>query len=101
MISEIRLATRTLLKNPGFAVSAISIMGLGCAAATTIFSIAYGVMLRDLPYPEPDRLVSIGVRFPKADLHRANAGAADYFDWRKRQQVFEDMALSRLEARKT
>jgi putative ABC transport system permease protein len=96
MISEIRLATRTLLKNPGFAISAISIMGLGCAAATTIFSIAYGVMLRDLPYPEPDRLVSIGVRFPKADLHRANAGAADYFDWRKRQQVFEDVALTRI-----
>jgi putative ABC transport system permease protein len=96
MISEIRLATRTLLKNPGFAISAISIMGLGCAAATTIFSIAYGVMLRDLPYPEPDRLVSIGARFPKADLHRANAGAADYFDWRKRQQVFEDMALTRI-----
>jgi putative ABC transport system permease protein len=95
MGSELRQAIRVLLKNPGFAVSAILILGLGCAATTTIFSVAYGVLLRDLPYKQPERLVSIGTRLPKAGLPQAYAGAADYFDWRKRQQVFEDIALTR------
>ena len=93
---ELRLAIRNLFKNPGFAIAAIVILGLGCAATTTIFSIAYGIVLRDLPYPESSRLVTLGNRFPKLGLPKANAGAADYFDWRKRQQVFDDIALTRL-----
>ena len=95
MGSELRLAIRTLLKNPGFAISGILILGLGCGATTTIFSVAYGILLRDLPYDQPDRLVSLGARLPRAGLPKAYAGAADYFDWRKRQQVFEDIALTR------
>jgi len=89
MASELRQAIRTLLRNPGFAISAIVILGLACAATTTIFSLAYGILLRDLPYGQPDRLVSIGTRLPAAGFPKAYAGAADYFDWRKRQQVFE------------
>jgi putative ABC transport system permease protein len=95
MISELRLAIRNLLRSPGFAVSAIAILGLGCAATTAIFSIAYGILLRDLPYPQPDRLVSMGAQLPKMGFPKANAGAADYFDWRKQQQVFDDIALTR------
>jgi putative ABC transport system permease protein len=98
MRSELRQALRTLLKSPGFAASAILILGLGCATTTTIFSIAYGVLLRDLPYPHPDRLVALGTRLPRAGFPKANAGAADYFDWRRRQQVFADLALTRLVA---
>lgn len=96
MLSEIRQAIRTLLRNPGFSIPAILILGLGCAATTTIFSLAYGVLLRDLPYEQPDRLVSLGAKFPRAGFPKANAGAADYFDWRKRQRVFEDIALTRI-----
>jgi putative ABC transport system permease protein len=92
---EFRVALRNLLRNPGFAISAIAILALGCASATTIFSVAYGILLRDLPYSEPDRLVAMGASLPKSGLAKANAGAADYFDWRKRQQVFEDIALTR------
>jgi putative ABC transport system permease protein len=95
MGSELRQALRILCKNPGFAVSAILILGLGCAATTTIFSVAYGILLRDLPYDQPERLVSLGSHLPKAGFSKAYAGAADYFDWRKRQQVFEDIALTR------
>src|SRR4051794_11845251 len=96
MPAEIRQAIRTLLRNPGFSIPAILILGLGCAATTTIFSLAYGVLLRDLPYDQPDRLVSLGARLPRAGFLKANAGAADYFDWRRRQQVFEDIALTRV-----
>jgi putative ABC transport system permease protein len=95
MGSELRQALRILRKNPGFAGSAILILGLGCAATTAVFSVAYGVLLRDLPYDHAERLVSLGSHLPKAGFSKTYAGAADYFDWRKRQQVFEDLALTR------
>jgi len=98
MRSELRQAFRTLLKSPGFCASAVLILGLGCAATTTIFSIAYGILLRDLPFPEPDRLIAMGAKLPHAIVSKANAGAADYFDWRRRQHVFTDLALTRLVA---
>src|SRR5215831_11276071 len=98
MRSELRQAIRTLLKSPGFAASAILILGLGCAASTSIFSVAYSVLIRDLRYPAPDRLVSISTRLPHAVVSKVPAGAADYFDWRRRQQVFTDLALTRIVA---
>ncbi len=98
MPSEFRQAIRTLLKSPGFTASAVLILGLGCAAATSIFSVAYSVLIRDLPYPAPERLVSISTRLPRAIASKAPAGAADYFDWRQRQQVFTDIALTRIVA---
>lgn len=55
----------------------------------------YSVLLRDLPFDQPDRLVTLWAKLPRFGLARANAGAADYFDWRKQQQVFEDIALTR------
>jgi putative ABC transport system permease protein len=86
---------RQLRRHPGFALAGITILGLGIAATTAIFSIAYGVLLRDLPYDLPSRLVSINATMPKAGLPRAFAGASDYFDFRRDQQVFEDMSLTR------
>jgi putative ABC transport system permease protein len=98
MLAELRQAIRTLVKSAGFAVSAILILGLGCAASTSIFSVAYSVLIRDLPYPDPGRLVSLSTILPHAIASKAPAGAADYFDWRQRQQVFTDLALTRLVA---
>ena len=93
--TEFRQALRTLVKNPGFTASAVVILGLGCAATSTIFSVAYGILVRDLPYDDPGRLVALGGYLPRAGFPKGNAGAADYFDWRARQQVFEDLALTR------
>src|SRR6188474_154399 len=95
MTLEVRLAIRNLLRNPRFAAAAVVILALGSAATTTVFSIAHAILLRDLPYDQPDRLVSIGTRLPKHGFPKANAGAADYFDWRKRNDVFQDIALTR------
>jgi putative ABC transport system permease protein len=98
MRSELRQALRTLVKSPGFAAAAVLILGLGCAATTTIFSIAYGLLVRDLPYRSPNQLVALGTRLSHAGFPKANAGAADYFDLRRRQNVFADLALTRLVA---
>jgi len=89
------LGIRQLRRSPAFAAAGIGILALGIAATTVIFSIAYGVLLRDLPFEDPSRLVALGTSLRTAGLGKTYAGAADYFDWRKRQQVFDDLALTR------
>jgi predicted permease len=86
---------RQLRRNAAFACSGILILALGIATTTVIFSLAYGVLLRDLPYEEPGRLVTVGSSPRDQGFQSAYAGAADYFDWRARQQVFEDIGLTR------
>lgn len=56
---DFRLAFRNLLHRPGFTAAAIATFALGIGASTAIFSVAYGVSMRSLPYPEPDRLIRI------------------------------------------
>jgi putative ABC transport system permease protein len=94
-MGELRQALRTLRKNPMFAATAVLLLGLGSGATTAIFSITYGVLLRDLPYDQPERLVTVGANLRTFGFPRANAGAADYFDYRREQQVFADIALTR------
>ena len=94
-VHDTRYGMRQLRRNPAFACSGIFILALAIASTTVIFSIAYGVLLRALPYSQPDRLVTLG-SFPRElGFQSAYAGAADYFDWRRQQQVFEDLGLTR------
>jgi len=51
---DVRYAVRGLIRRPGFSIAAIATLALGIGAATAIFSVAYGVSLRPLPYPRPD-----------------------------------------------
>src|SRR5436190_1957481 len=94
-MQDIRYGLRQLRRNPAFACSGILVLALGIAAVTVVFSIVYGVLLRDLPYDQPDRLVTLGSARRDGGLQGAYAGAADYFDWRAQQQVFEDLGLTR------
>src|SRR5688572_1638713 len=87
---------RGMIRKPGFAVTAILILALGNGATTAIFSVAHGVLLRPLPYHQPERLVALRTQGLQIGAPpSASVGAADYFDWRLRQQVFEDLALTR------
>ena len=65
LFQDLRFAARALRKRPGFTLVSVGIIGLGIAASTTLFSAVHGVLLRSLPYPEADRLVFVGSKYPE------------------------------------
>src|SRR5580698_319556 len=93
LISHLRLTIRLLLKSPGFAITAIVILGLGIGANTAIFSLINGVLLKPLPYPQADRLVRIYQ--PTQDATHMNMGYSDYVDFEASQHALLDLTLFR------
>jgi putative ABC transport system permease protein len=92
---DIRYGARLMRRTPGFAAAAILTMALGIGATTAMFSVVYGVVLRPLPYRDPDRLVNLWSTAIKRGLLRANVGMANVYDWKARNHVFEDIAALR------
>ena len=95
MVQDMRYGVRLLRRNPGFAAAAALTIALAIGATTAVFSVVYGIVLRPLPYREPERLVSVWSDVPAMDLPRVFVGAANYRDWRTQNDVFEDMTLVR------
>jgi putative ABC transport system permease protein len=94
-VQDLRYGVRMLRKHPGFAATTILTVALGIAATTAIFSIVYGVILRPLPFGEPERLAGIYCANLKSGFTRMSVSAALHRDWRDRQQAFEDIAITR------
>src|SRR6266542_5039054 len=90
---DLRCAARMLRKQPGFAAVAVLTLALGIGANTAIFSVVYGVLLKPLPFPEPERLVAVWHRAPGLNIPLLPQGAATYFTYRDSGRVFEDIAL--------
>lgn len=65
LYQDVRYALRTLRQRPGFSVVALSTLALGIGATTVMFTVIYGVLLKPLAYPEPDRLVTVHPQFEK------------------------------------
>ena len=68
--TDLRFAWRSLWKNPGLTGIAVAALALGIGANTAIFSVVYGVLLRPLPFPEPDRVIRLIDANPSANLPR-------------------------------
>jgi predicted permease len=89
VFSHIRLALRTLLKNPGFAAVAVIALALGIGANTAIFSIIYATMFEPMSYYQPDRVVMV---WSKIHEHRNSVSPADYLDWKEQSSAFQSLA---------
>jgi putative ABC transport system permease protein len=90
---DLRYGARMLLKNPGFTFVAVITLTLGIGANTAIFSLVEALLLRPLPYAEPDRLVLLSEKGRAGE--RNNIPYPNFIDWRERAQSFEGMASIR------
>ncbi len=92
MFQDLRFSLRMLLKQPGFTLIAILTLALGIGANTAIFSVVNGVLLRSLPYREPDRLVQLLETHPPSGLTQGNASPNNFLDWRGHARSFENLS---------
>ena len=89
---DVRYGLRALRRNPAFALVAIGTLAIGIGAGTAVFTIARAVLLRPLPYANPDRLVRVFETNPLKNWARNIAAPANYADWRAQNKVFTDLA---------
>ena len=97
LLQDIRCAFYTLVKNPGFALAATCTLALGIGANTAIFSVVYAVLLKPLPYANPNRLVSVAGFVPKllAIIPSLGMRASDFDAYRRSNSVFSELSALR------
>ncbi len=100
LLRDLRISVRTLYRSPGFSLIAILVMALCIGAATSLFTVTRSVLLRPLPFRDPDHLLMIYEHFrdPSMNAQQFNynvVAPADYYDWRAQTHGFEDMAAWR------
>jgi len=93
IIKDIRYGVRGLLKRPGFTVIALVALALGIGANTAIFSLVNAVILRPLPFPDPDRLVWVNGSLRNIS-NTASVSPPDFLDYRSQNKTFEQFAAS-------
>jgi putative ABC transport system permease protein len=91
-VQDLRYAVRSLCRTPAFAAVTILTLAIGIAAATAMFTVAHAVLLRPLPFPEPERLVEISETNPLKGWTHTVVAPANLADWRARNTVFTDIA---------
>jgi predicted permease len=92
LIQDLRYGLRMLAKSPGFTAVALLALALGIGANTAIFSVVNAVLLRPLPFPNPEQLVTLFERNLKMGYDQNAPAAANYLDWRAQNSVFTQMA---------
>jgi hypothetical protein len=92
-MQDLRYAVRMLLKKPGFTIIAVLALALGIGANTAIFSVVNAVLLRPLPYQQPDRLVMLWQKLGGATAYpQIPCSAPDYLDYRDQTHTLENVA---------
>jgi putative ABC transport system permease protein len=90
---DIRYGFRTLLKRPGFALVAVFTLSLGIGANTAIFSVVNGVLLRQVPYKDPESIVTVWQNNVRGGIKRDDVAPANFLDWREQNRSFEEMSV--------
>ena len=93
-MTPLRQLARALRKSPGFTAAAVISLALGIGANTALFSVSAGLLLRPLPYLEPERLAILWNRSPGLGIAEDWFSTAQYFDIREGQNAFSDVAIA-------
>jgi putative ABC transport system permease protein len=91
-LRDARFGLRLIVKERGFTAAAVVALALGIAANNTVFVLVNGLMLRDLPFADPDRIVTIGTSVGGADRPNAGVSHLDLQDWSAAQRTFDGLA---------
>jgi hypothetical protein len=92
---DLRYAARTLRKSPAFSIVAVLVLAVGIGANTAMFSVAYGILWRPLPYPDAERLAAIYMSYAARDFALGTLCIRDYLTWQQHNRAFENPALFR------
>ncbi|HEV2689372.1 MAG TPA: ABC transporter permease, partial [Bryobacteraceae bacterium] len=92
LLQDLRYALRMMRRTPGFAAIVVATLALGIGANTAIFSVVDGVLLRPLPFAEPDRLVGVYSHFAPANMVHGTFSVADFLDLRAQVKSFDRFA---------
>ena len=92
---DIRFTLRMLSKNPGFAIAVVMTLALGIGGNTAVFSVINAVLLRPLPFQNPERLVSLWESSPQQEMDRAVVSPPNFVDWSAQSQTLENIAAYR------
>jgi putative ABC transport system permease protein len=84
---------RRLMRSPMFTVVTLVTIGIGVGANTAIFSVINGILLKPLPYPDPERLVSVWQSAPGIGIEDLNASPSDYFTFREENRTFQTIGV--------
>ncbi len=92
LFKELRSGLRSLMKHPGFTAIAVITLALGIGANSAMFSVINAVLLRPLPYHEPDRLVTIWEESPQRGMYQMPVSFANFRDWVDQNHAFEQLS---------
>ena len=93
LFQDLRYGWRKLVKSPGFTAVAVATLALGIGANTALFSVINGVLLSPLPFPQPDRLVTLHENKP--NFEGGSVSYPNFRDWRRESHTFSSLALAR------
>ena len=91
-MKDVAFALRGLRRAPGFAAASLLTLALGIGSAAAIFSVAYGVLLRPLPFAQPDRLVEISINLKGTGAGFGSLSAPEYMDLSRQNRAFSGVA---------
>ena len=98
IFDDMRYGLRMLRKTPGWTTVMCAVLALGIGLTTAIFSLAYGILLRALPYPDPERIVRLhytNTVAAAAGYTHISVNAPTWMEWRAQSKLFEDIAITK------
>jgi putative ABC transport system permease protein len=93
MLQDLRFAVRSFLRTPRFTIPAVLALAIGIGSTTAIFSVLHGVLLKPLPYRDPDRIVVVWENNLRRNRPRNVIGAANFAEWRERTRTLDHLAM--------